>query len=73
MAQHTTTYAVTGMTCENCVKHVTSELSEIDGVTGVSVELITGGASQVIVTSDQPIPADVAHAAIDEAGYVVEV
>ncbi len=73
MAQHTSTYAVTGMTCENCVKHVTSELSEIDGVTGVTVELNTGGASRVTVTSDQPVSADAAHAAIDEAGYAVEV
>lgn len=73
MAQHTATYAVTGMTCENCVKHVTTELTEIDGVTGVSVDLNSEGTSHVTVTSDQPVPADVAHAAIDEAGYSVEV
>jgi copper chaperone CopZ len=28
----TTTYAVTGMTCEHCVHAVTRELSELDGV-----------------------------------------
>lgn len=73
MSQHTSTYAVTGMTCQNCVNHVTTELSEIDGVTGVSVDLNSTGVSQVTVTSEQPISAEVAHAAIDEAGYTVEV
>ena len=31
------TYRVTGMTCEHCVHAVTEELTNLDGVTGVTV------------------------------------
>jgi len=60
------TYTVTGMTCEHCVASVTEEISEIDGVTGVAVDLPTGA---VIVTSQSPLDdADVRNA-VEEAGY----
>jgi copper chaperone len=36
------TYTVTGMTCRYCVASVTEEIGEIDGVTGVVVDLPTG-------------------------------
>jgi len=64
----TTTYAVTGMTCEHCVHAVTSELSDIDGVCAVTVDLVPGGSSRVTVASDAPLPADAVSAALDEAG-----
>lgn len=64
----TTTYTVTGMTCEHCVRSVTEEVSKIDGVTGVDVELSTG---KVTVSSDAPVPEDAFRAAIDEAGFEV--
>lgn len=35
---------VTGMTCANCVRHVTAALSEIPGVRGVSIDLSSGRA-----------------------------
>jgi copper chaperone len=64
----TTTYAVTGMTCEHCVHAVTAELSELDGVTEVSVILAPGGESKVSVTSDPPLADQAVAAALDEAG-----
>jgi copper chaperone CopZ len=64
----TTTYAVTGMTCEHCVHAVTEELSAIDGVTEVSVALAPGGESKVSVTSDTPLSGQAVTAALDEAG-----
>ena len=64
----TATYTVTGMTCEHCVNSVKEEVSKIDGVTGVDVELATG---KVTVSSDEPVPDDAFRAAIDEAGYEV--
>ena len=67
-----TTYAVTGMTCENCVKHVTSEFMELDGVHDVDVALNVGGTSQVTVRSEAPLPAADAREAIEEAGYALE-
>lgn len=64
----TTTYAVTGMSCEHCAQAVTKELTGLGGVSTVSVDLSPGGASRVTVTSDAPLPADSVSGALDEAG-----
>ena len=66
-----TTFTVTGMTCGNCVKHVTEELTEIDGVTDVAVDLVAGGDSPVTITTEGPATQDAIAAAVDEAGYTV--
>jgi copper ion binding protein len=60
------TYTVTGMTCSHCVASVTEEISEIDGVTAVAVDLPTGA---VTVTSSRPIDDADVRAAVEEAGY----
>ncbi|AIJ23336.1 heavy-metal-associated domain-containing protein [Amycolatopsis methanolica] len=60
------TYTVTGMTCEHCVRSVTEEVREIDGVTGVAVDLPTG---RVTVTSEKELTTDAVRAAVEEAGY----
>jgi len=62
------TYAVTGMTCEHCVRAVTSELTDLDTVADVTVELVPGGESRLTVTSSQPLPEEAVVAALDEAG-----
>ncbi len=61
-----TTYTVTGMTCEHCVASVTEEITEIAGVTDVAVDLPTG---TVTVTADQPLDQAQVRAAVQEAGY----
>jgi copper chaperone len=61
-----TTYTVTGMACQHCVASVTEELSELDGVTGVTVELTTGA---VTVASADNSDYGLVQAAIAEAGY----
>jgi copper chaperone len=68
-AEATTTYGVSGMTCEHCVRAVTEELSQLPGVRRVAVELVPGGASQVTVTASAPPAHDEVRAAVDEAGY----
>ena len=60
------TYMVTGMTCEHCVKAVTSELSELPGVTKVDVDLASG---RVLVVADRPPSEDAVRAAVAAAGY----
>lgn len=60
-----TSYTVTGMTCGNCVHHVTEEVSEVEGVTAVNVEL-EGGA--MTVESDVEIDFAAIEAAVAEAG-----
>jgi copper ion binding protein len=62
------TYTVTGMTCGHCVSSVTEEISEIDGVTDVAVDLPTGA---VTVTSAQPVDDADIRTAVEEAGYRV--
>jgi copper chaperone len=60
------TYTVSGMTCGHCVASVTEEISEIDGVTDVAVDLPTGA---VTVTSTTPVDSADVRAAVEEAGY----
>ena len=67
-AMTTSTYPVTGMTCGHCVSAVSEELSALAGVTGVSVELVAGGLSQVTVMSDAELSRDRVAEALDEAG-----
>jgi len=62
-------YFVTGMTCSHCVASVTEELSDLDGVRNVSVELNVGGQSRVTVTTSHPVAVDAIRAAVTEAGY----
>ena len=64
----TSTYTVTGMTCDHCVSAVTQELSDITGVTKVSIELASG---QVTVESDAALDQAAVAAAVDEAGYAL--
>ncbi|MGY1886559.1 MULTISPECIES: heavy-metal-associated domain-containing protein [unclassified Blastococcus] len=64
----TASYTVTGMTCGHCVSSVTEEVSQVPGVTGVEVDLATGGLT---VTSEQPVDDAAVHAAVEEAGYEV--
>lgn len=60
------TINVTGMTCQNCVRHVSQALSALPGVRSVNVDLEAGSAR---LESDREIPAAELRAALDEAGY----
>ena len=62
----TTTLRVDGMTCGHCVAAVTEELTKLEGVTDVQVDLDDG---VVTVESSQMLDVDDATAAIVEAGY----
>ena len=64
----TSTYTVKGMTCEHCVRSVTEEVSAVDGVRGVEVDLAGG---RVTVTTDRPVDDAAVRAAVEEAGYEV--
>jgi copper chaperone CopZ len=63
-----TTFTVAGMTCGHCQRAVTDEISSVDGVESVSVDL---ASRTVTVTASRPVDrADIA-AAVDEAGYAL--
>ena len=59
-------FTVAGMTCGHCEMAVTAELTKLDGVTRVEVDVATG---TVITESVEPLPLDAVAAAVDEAGY----
>lgn len=67
----TATYQVDGMTCGHCAKSVTEEISALDGVEDVRVDLVAGGTSTVTVTSEAPLEHDSVAAAVTEAGYAL--
>lgn len=63
-----TEFAVTGMTCNNCVNHVTKAVSDVAGVTGVQIDLNAGGTSTMHLSGTGIDPAAV-RAAVETAGY----
>jgi copper chaperone len=64
----TETHDVVGMTCDHCARAVRAEVSTIDGVTDVDVDLTRG---VVRVTAEQPVPTAALRDAIEEAGYTL--
>ncbi|MDP2013867.1 MAG: heavy metal-associated domain-containing protein [Actinomycetota bacterium] len=58
------TYAITGMTCANCVRHVTEAIESVDGVTGVRVDLDSASAEV-----HGEVSAAALADAVREAGY----
>ncbi|MDO5094239.1 MAG: cation transporter [Propionibacteriaceae bacterium] len=58
-------YIVSGMTCGRCAAHVTEEVQELEGVTGVNVEWESG---EMIIESEVRIPYDAVVGAVAEAG-----
>ena len=65
----TSTYTVSGMTCEHCVRAVTDELSGVEGVEAVDVDLASG---RVTVKSAGELDDAAVTAAVEEAGYEVK-
>lgn len=65
----TSNYTVTGMTCEHCVRSVTEEVSAIEGVTDLQIDLATG--SLTVTTADAPVADTAVREAVAEAGYSV--
>ena len=63
-----TTFTVTGMTCAHCQRAVTQEITGVDGVESVAVDLTAG---TVTVTTCRPVDRAEIAAAVDEAGYAL--
>jgi copper ion binding protein len=60
------TYTVQGMTCEHCVRRVTEEVGEVEGVETVDVDLASGRLTVTGSPDDEAV-----RAAVAEAGYSV--
>ena len=59
------------MTCSHCVSSVSEELSAVDGVESVTVNLNAGGTSRVTIHSASPVDPAAVQAAVEEAGYAL--
>ncbi|MFD6299088.1 heavy-metal-associated domain-containing protein [Streptomyces sp. NPDC060235] len=62
----TTVYQVSGMSCGHCEGAVSSEISEIPGVSSVKAVAATG---EVTVASEAALDEAAVRAAVDEAGF----
>jgi copper chaperone CopZ len=62
----TTTFQVTGMTCEHCERAVTEEVTSLADVTDVRVSAATG---VLTVESTSAVDDGAVLAAVEEAGY----
>ena len=60
------TISVTGMTCQNCVRHVREALAALPGVRSADVDLDSNSAT---LETDREVPRTELSAALDEAGY----
>lgn len=69
----TKSYRAAGLTCDHCVRAVTTELLQTGIVTTVDVDLHPGEESVVTVTGPGDIDDAIVAEAIDEAGYEVVV
>ena len=66
------TFAVTGLNCQSCVRHVTEAIAGLAGVTGVSVDLEPKGVSRVRVEASRALADDEVQAALaEEGGYLL--
>lgn len=63
----TRTYTVDGMSCQHCVNAITGEVSKLDGISDVAVDL----AARTVRVSGEVVDDTAVAAAIDEAGYTV--
>lgn len=63
-----TELSISGMTCNNCVRHVTEALQSVPGVRTASTELETGSA-KVRWNAGERADVRALVAAVDEAGY----
>ena len=63
-----TQLAVSGMTCDHCVRHVTDAISKVAGVQSVAVKLAEGIA---IIESGDSLDLHAVKEAVVAAGYSV--
>lgn len=60
--------SITGMSCQHCVRHVTTALSELEGVTNVQVSLEN---KEAVLDVAETVSLDALKDAVKEVGYTV--
>ena len=64
---NTLIYTVPGISCDHCKHAIESEVSQVEGVDSVAVDV----AAKTVTVSGEPLDEPAIIAAIDEAGYEV--
>jgi copper chaperone len=67
--QQETRFQVAGMTCGHCVSGVSAELSRLEGISAVHIDLVPDGLSTVTVYSETGFSIQALQQAVSEAGY----
>lgn len=62
------TFSVTGLSCQNCVNHVTTALTAVAGVRSVVIDLEPKGTSTVHVEASRTLTDDEVQDALAEEG-----
>ena len=65
----TAMFAVEGMICESCMAAVLEKVHSLSGVTDVAMDLVTGGRSPLIVTSEIKLGVDAVREAVENVGF----
>ena len=65
----TAIYAVGGLKCELGMATLIENVCSLSGVTGVAMDLITGGQSPLMIMSGNKLGADAVRAAVENAGF----
>jgi len=63
---NTHVYSVPGVSCEHCVKAITTEVTKLAGVRTVDVDLV---AKKVTIVANDEVADSALRAAIDDAGF----
>ena len=67
----TAMYAVEGMMCDSCADAVLENVHSLSGVTVLAMDLVTGGQSPLLVTSETKLGADAVRDAVGAVGFAV--
>ena len=65
----TAMYAVEELTCGSCLAEVLENIRSLAGVTDVTMDLVTGGQSPLVVTSGAKLGVEAVRAAVQSAGF----
>ena len=65
----TSMYAVEGLTCASCLAEVLESIRSLIGVTAVSMDLVPGGRSPLVVTSGATLRVEAMRVAVQSAGF----
>ena len=64
-------YAVEGMMCDSCMDAVRENVHSLSGVTVLAMDLVKGGQSPLLVTSETKLGADAVREAVGQVGFGV--